>query len=151
MCLWHPQTSTREYAQLRRHALHGEGTAVFTDGLPIGVDRQTAFYAIHLIGRPLLGYYEIALALRPLHEFKDHAKWLENVKPSMKSNARLVIIERDPEKTGSGWGHFMKNDEILAAVKRAKFDLVRIETFLKNDNIFIFRIPTDDQIIHLGK
>ena len=94
---------------------------------------------------------DMVVMMLAFHEFKDHAKWLENVKASMKPDARLVIIERDPEKTGSGWGHFMKNDEILDAVKKANFELVRIETFLKNDNIFIFRLPEDDQKNRTGK
>ncbi len=91
------------------------------------------------------GELDMVVMMLAFHEFKDHAKWLENVKPSMKPDARLVIIERDPEKIGSGWDHFMKNDEILETVKKANFKLVRIETFLKNDNIFIFRLPGNDQ------
>jgi ubiquinone/menaquinone biosynthesis C-methylase UbiE len=84
---------------------------------------------------------DMVVMMLAFHEFENRAKWLENVKPSMKPNATLVIIERDPEKTGSGYGHFMKKNEILESVKKANFELVRIETFLKNDNIFIFRLP----------
>lgn len=91
------------------------------------------------------GELDMLVMMLAFHEFKDHAKWLENVKSSMKPDARLVIIERDPEKINSGWDHFMTNDEILKTVKKANFELVRIETFLKNDNIFIFRLPEVDQ------
>lgn len=86
------------------------------------------------------GELDMVVMMLAFHEFKNPAKWLENVKSSMKSNATLVIIDRDPEKTNSGWGHFMKKDDILATVKKADFELVRLETFLKNDNIFIFRM-----------
>jgi ubiquinone/menaquinone biosynthesis C-methylase UbiE len=85
------------------------------------------------------GELDMVVMMLAFHEFKNPIKWLENVKASMKPNARLVIIERDPEKTGSGWGHFMKRDEILETVKKANFELVRIETFLTKDNIFIFK------------
>jgi predicted methyltransferase len=86
------------------------------------------------------GELDMVVMMLAFHEFENHVKWLENVKSSMKSNATLVIIERDPEKTGSGYGHFMKKDEILETMKKANFELVRLETFLKNDNIFIFRL-----------
>jgi ubiquinone/menaquinone biosynthesis C-methylase UbiE len=92
------------------------------------------------------GELDMVVMMLAFHEFENHAKWLENVKPSMKSNATLIIIERDPEKTGSGHGHFMKKDEILETVKEANFELVQIETFLKNDNIFIFRLPNLDNL-----
>jgi len=90
------------------------------------------------------GELDMVVMMLAFHEFKNHAKWLDNVKPSMKPNAKLVIIERDPEKTGSGWNHFMKTDEILETMKKANFELVRLETFLKNDNIFIFRLKTSE-------
>ena len=86
------------------------------------------------------GELDMVVMMLAFHEFKNPVKWLENVKASMKPNATLVIIDRDPEKTNSGWGHFMKKDDILATVKKADFELVRLETFLKNDNIFIFRM-----------
>jgi ubiquinone/menaquinone biosynthesis C-methylase UbiE len=97
------------------------------------------------------GELDMVVMMLAFHEFKDHAKWLENVKPSLKPGATLVIIERDPEKIGSGWDHFMKNDDIVETMKKANFELVRIETFLKNDNIFIFRLPGDDHINRSGK
>ena len=91
------------------------------------------------------GDLDMVVMMLAFHEFENHAKWLENVKPSMKSNATFVIIERDPEKTGSGYGHFMNKNEIVETVKKAKFELVRIITFLKNDNIFIFRSATNSE------
>ena len=94
------------------------------------------------------GKLDMVVMMLAFHEFENRAKWLENVKPSMKPNATLVIIERDPEKTGSGYGHFMKKNEILESVKKANFELVRIETFLKNDNIFIFRLPDNSKLNH---
>lgn len=93
------------------------------------------------------GKLDMVVMLLAFHEFENHVQWLECVKASMKPNAALVIIERDPEKIGSGWDHFMKKDEILETVKKANFELVRVETFLKNDNIFIFRLPGEAVLI----
>jgi len=90
------------------------------------------------------GELDMVVMMLAFHEFKNPVKWLENVKASLNPEAPLVIIERDPEKTGSGWGHFMKKDEILETVKKANFELVRIETFLAKDTIFIFRLKTSE-------
>jgi len=90
------------------------------------------------------GELDMVVMMLAFHEFENHAKWLENVKSSMKANATLVIIERDPEKIGSGRGHFMSNDEILNTMKKSDFELLRMETFLKNDNIFIYRLKTKE-------
>jgi len=72
------------------------------------------------------------------HDFEKPVAWLENVRPSMKRNATLVIIERDPDRWGRGESHFMTKEEILDTVKKADYQLVRIETFLPRHNVYIF-------------
>ena len=74
------------------------------------------------------------------HDFEKPVQWLENAKPSMKPEATLVIVEKDPEKYGRDSGHHMTKDEILDTVKKADFELVRVEMFLERDNIYIFRL-----------
>jgi len=74
------------------------------------------------------------------HDFERPVEWLKNAKPSMKPEATLVIVEKDPERYGRDSGHHMKKDEILDTVKQANFELVRVEMFLDNDNIYIFRV-----------
>jgi ubiquinone/menaquinone biosynthesis C-methylase UbiE len=73
-----------------------------------------------------------------LHDLSRPVTFLENLKPSLKANAPLVILERDPEKyTKTAW-HFWKKEKVLKTVKAAGFRLDRIETFLPRDNIYIF-------------
>lgn len=73
-----------------------------------------------------------------LHDLSKPVPFLENLKPSLKANAPLVILERDPEKyTKTAW-HFWKKEKILKTVKAAGYRLERIETFLPRDNIYIF-------------
>jgi len=74
------------------------------------------------------------------HDFEKPVQWLENVKSSMKPEATLVIVEKDPDKLRRDSGHHMTKDEILDTVKKADFELVRVEMFLEIDNIFIFRL-----------
>ncbi len=91
---------------------------------------------------------DMVVMMLAFHEFKNPEQWLENVKSSMKPTAKLVIIDRDPDKIKSGYGHFMKKDDISETVKKANFELVRLETFLANDNIFIFRLPCNEKQIN---
>ena len=86
------------------------------------------------------GELDMVILVVAFHDFEKPVAWLENVKSSMKSDATLVIIERDPEKWGRGWNHFMTKEEILDIVKKADYELVRIETFLPTHNIYIFRL-----------
>ncbi|MFC2161752.1 class I SAM-dependent methyltransferase [Acidobacteriota bacterium] len=74
------------------------------------------------------------------HDFEKPVKWLENAKTSMKPEATLVIVEKDPERYAQDSGHHMTKNEILDTVKKANFELVQVETFLDNDNIYIFRL-----------
>ena len=74
------------------------------------------------------------------HDFEKPVLWLENAKPSMKPEATLVIVEKDPGRYSRDAGHHMTKDEILDTVKKANFELVRVEMFLERDNIYIFRL-----------
>ena len=81
---------------------------------------------------------DMVFMIAAFHDFQEQEEWLENVKPSMKPEATLVIVEKDPDRGGSR-SHHMTKEEILATVKRADFELVRVDIFLQQDNIFIFR------------
>ena len=74
------------------------------------------------------------------HDFEEPVAWLKNAKTSMKPEATLVIVEKDPERYTPGASHHMTKDEILDTVKRADFELVKVEMFLDRDNIYIFRL-----------
>ena len=86
------------------------------------------------------GELDMVIMVAAFHDFEQPVAWLENVKPSMKPEATLVIIERDPDRWGRGWNHFMTKKEILNTVKQADYELVRIETFLSTHNVYIFRL-----------
>jgi len=73
------------------------------------------------------------------HHLEKPVAFLKNLKPSLKPNALLVILEQDPKKSPSAAGHFFKQEKVLRLVKAGGFKLVRIETFLSKDNIYIFQ------------
>jgi ubiquinone/menaquinone biosynthesis C-methylase UbiE len=73
-----------------------------------------------------------------LHDLEKPIKLLENLKPYLKAQAPVVIIERDPDKFGGRNGHFMLKEEVLKTVQSARYRLSKIETFLSRDNIYIY-------------
>ena len=83
---------------------------------------------------------DMVVMMAAFHDFEKQVELLKNVKQYMKSNAGLVIIEKDPDKMERGSSHHMTKDEILETVKQAGYKLVRVEMFLERDNIYIFRL-----------
>ncbi|MCP5105818.1 MAG: methyltransferase domain-containing protein [bacterium] len=74
-----------------------------------------------------------------LHDLEKPGAFLKNLKPALKWGAPLVILERDPGKYPSAAGHFFKKEKLMRVVKRAGYKLVRIETFLPRDLIYIYQ------------
>jgi len=73
------------------------------------------------------------------HDLEKPVIFFQNLKKYLKPEANVVIIDRDPERWGQGEDHFMTREAILDSVKKSGFDLVRLETFLERDNIYIFQ------------
>lgn len=81
---------------------------------------------------------DMVVMMMAFHDFAEPTEWMKNVIPSMKQGARLVIIDQDPEKMQSGWSHFMTKEQILEAMAKTDFTLLRIFSFLERDNIYVF-------------
>ena len=50
-----------------------------------------------------------------LHDLEKPVEFLKNIKSNLKSNAKLVILEQEPEKTG--YYHFLDQKTLLKIVK----------------------------------
>jgi ubiquinone/menaquinone biosynthesis C-methylase UbiE len=85
------------------------------------------------------GVMDLVIMVYVLHDLAKPVELLRNVQPALKPGAPLVILERDPEKTGDRSGHFYNREKLLSIVSEAGFELVRIETFLSRDNVYIFK------------
>jgi ubiquinone/menaquinone biosynthesis C-methylase UbiE len=83
---------------------------------------------------------DMVFMIAAFHDFEKKVEWLNNVKPSLKPEGTLVIVEMDPDKRGRSSSHLMTKEEILETVKKSDFKLDRIETFLTNHNIYIFKL-----------
>jgi ubiquinone/menaquinone biosynthesis C-methylase UbiE len=87
-----------------------------------------------------VGKLDMVFMIAAFHDFEKPVEWLENVKACMKPEATLVIVEKDPDKCGYGRDHYMTREDILKTVESAGYRLLKEETFLEDDTIFIYRI-----------
>jgi ubiquinone/menaquinone biosynthesis C-methylase UbiE len=92
-----------------------------------------------LVEDPLFpqGKMDMVFMCYVFHHLEKPVEFMINIKPSLKPNANVVILEQDPSKTGSF--HFLETEVIKKKIKAAGYKIVRIETFLSKDNIFICR------------
>jgi len=83
---------------------------------------------------------DLVTMMTAFHDFTKPVEWMKNVIKYLKPNAKLIIIDGDPEKWGGSSGHFLTKDEVLDIMKKTDFELEKIETFLAKDNIYIFNL-----------
>ncbi|MBN2030618.1 class I SAM-dependent methyltransferase [bacterium] len=86
---------------------------------------------------------DVVIMLRAFHEFDRPVEWIKNVIPSMKEGAKMVIVDLEPSKARYGWNHFMTREQILAIMEKTDFNLVRIDEFLQQDNIYLFELKEE--------
>ena len=81
---------------------------------------------------------DIAFMINVYHHLDNPVPLIRNILPSLKPDGILAIVECDPDKVNWGKEHGCtgKND-MVKELKEAGFEVVRIETFLNEDNIYI--------------
>jgi len=85
------------------------------------------------------GRLDMVIMILAFHDFTKPTEWLQNVVPSLKPGAPLVIIDRDPDRWGYSKSHFLTSEALLKRVAAAGcFRHIRTLTFLPRDNIYIF-------------
>jgi ubiquinone/menaquinone biosynthesis C-methylase UbiE len=83
------------------------------------------------------GQMDMVFMCYVFHDLEKPVEFMKNIVPSLKPGGTVVILDQDPGKTGSH--HFLTKAELLSKVKRAGYEVVKIETFLRQDNIYICR------------
>jgi len=96
---------------------------------------------------PLLpkGILDMVFIVNAFHDLAKPVELLNNLVPSLKPDAPVVIIDRDPEKTRDPGGHFLTKEEILEKIEESDFELDRIETFLTQHSIYVIRVGKERQ------
>jgi ubiquinone/menaquinone biosynthesis C-methylase UbiE len=110
-----------------------------------GIDQVTTI--VGDVEDPLFpaGAMDLVIMVYVLHDLTKPVELLRNIQPALKPGAPLVILERDPEKSGDRSGHFYGREKLLEIVGEAGFELVRVETFLSRDNVYIFKLSDREE------
>jgi ubiquinone/menaquinone biosynthesis C-methylase UbiE len=73
-----------------------------------------------------------------LHMLEKPVEFLRNVRKYLDPGAPLVIIEKNTTKERAHYPSFMTNRQILNTMGETGFELIRTETFLPKDTIYIY-------------
>lgn len=92
------------------------------------------------------GALDMVFMVLTYHHLARPVELLRNLAPSLKPGATVAIVDADPARSGNT----DPNESIsLERMKReageAGYEVIRVETFLRRDNIFILRPKTASQ------
>jgi SAM-dependent methyltransferase len=81
---------------------------------------------------------DIAFMINVYHHLDSPVPLIRNILPSLKPNGILAIVDCDPDKVYWGKEHGCAGKkDMVRKLKEAGFEVIRIETFLNEDNIYI--------------
>jgi SAM-dependent methyltransferase len=84
------------------------------------------------------GSLDVVFMINVFHHLAEPVPIIRNIHPSLKPDGMLVIVECDPDKVDWGDEHgCSRKEDMIADLKKAGFEVVRIETFLDEDSIYI--------------
>jgi SAM-dependent methyltransferase len=84
---------------------------------------------------------DMVIMVLAYHHLADPTALFRNLVPSLKPGATVVVLDPDPVKDHDRGGReSTSEDEIREETEPAGFELVRTETFLERDNLFILRV-----------
>lgn len=89
---------------------------------------------------------DIAFMINVYHHLDNPVPLIRNLLPSLKPDGILAIVECDPDKVD--WGKeegCTRKKDMVRELKEAGFEVVRIETFLNDDNIYIAKPSMNKQ------
>jgi ubiquinone/menaquinone biosynthesis C-methylase UbiE len=81
---------------------------------------------------------DIAFMINVYHHLDNPVPLIRNLLPCLKPDGILAIVECDPDKVD--WGKeegCTRKKDMVRELKEAGFEVIRIETFLNDDNIYI--------------
>jgi ubiquinone/menaquinone biosynthesis C-methylase UbiE len=83
---------------------------------------------------------DMAFMVWVYHHLEEPIALLQNLRPSLKPGATLVIVDPAPERGGEeDSDHATTRERLEDHGRQAGYEVVRVETFLPQDNIFILR------------
>ena len=83
---------------------------------------------------------DMIIMLYVLHMLEKPVEFLQNVRKYLAPGSPLVIIEKNTTTERAHYPSFMTNREILETMQESGFELIRTETFLPKDTIYIYEV-----------
>ncbi len=83
---------------------------------------------------------DLVFMVNTWHHLARPVVLLRNLVPALKPGATVAIVEHDPDKSGAAFRLESTSRETMQGqAAEAGFEIVRVETFLETDNIYILR------------
>jgi SAM-dependent methyltransferase len=97
---------------------------------------------------------DIVIMVNVVHCLDEPVVLLRNIKKSLKPDGLIAIVEGNLDKAPEAAGEWFPRSKLLDIFKEAGYDLVREETFLPKDNIYILSrashsLKGDNHELHL--
>jgi ubiquinone/menaquinone biosynthesis C-methylase UbiE len=86
------------------------------------------------------GALDMVFMVNAFHDLARPVELLANLLPALKPGATVVIMDRDPARTSDR--HFLPREKVEELIGRSVFELVRVETFLRDHNLYILKART---------
>ncbi len=80
---------------------------------------------------------DMVFMVNAFHDLEKPIELLAKLLPSLKPDAIVVIMDRDPARFSDSARHFLTRAQVEETVGRSVFELVRVETFLRDHNLYI--------------
>lgn len=87
------------------------------------------------------GKADIIFMVSTYHHLEKPVELMGNALTSLKPGGRLIIVERDPVKTGQSNSENTSQEKLTRQMTQAGYELLNINTeFLERDNIYFFGV-----------
>jgi ubiquinone/menaquinone biosynthesis C-methylase UbiE len=85
------------------------------------------------------GSLDMVFMVNAFHDLERPIDLLANLRPCLKPDATVVIMDRDPAKFSDADRHFLTRAQVEETIGRSVFELVKVETFLRDHNLYILK------------